>query len=507
MKRALDRGKPALDILEESVNLLRSAPGSLIVVYLTGAVPFLLALLFYLNDMTHSAFAGDHLITGSLALAVAYVWKNVWQARFAAGLHRTLSPAGERSGSWWMLILMTAALQPLSLLIPLPFPWTTAFFRDVSLFAATGHSNPIRTAARQSTMWTRQNWAILLIATLAGLVLFVNVLVLIVIIPQLGRSLLGIEGDFARAGGRILNLSTIAAAAALAWLVMDPILDGVYVLRCFYGESLATGEDLRAALRRAIAVVMMIFAILPALHAESIDPQKLDRSIEDVVHRREFAWRSPQQQAEPDGRWVSWVRSAVAMVQRGWDYVKKLIDEWFKPKQEKESAGGQAPLTRRMMALLIGLVVALIVAAGVAFYLRKRTPVVAAKAVAAVPVVNLADDSVTADQLPESSWMQLADEWIAKGDLRLAMRALHLAGLNYLGQRGLISIRKWKTGLDYRRELERRARSKPVVPQIFSDNCARFEAVWYGFNPTNRDLVGYFAYQLSEIKAKVEAPE
>jgi hypothetical protein len=118
--------------------------------------------------------------------------------------------------------------------------------------------------------------------------------------------------------------------------------------------------------------------------------------------------------------------------------------------------------------------------------------------------VNLSDDSVTADQLPESSWLALADEWLTKGDYRLAMRALYLAGLNYLSQRDLVLIARYKTGLDYQSELERRARagtgvSLDVVP-VFQANNALFERGWYGCHVVDREQVQAFASGLDEMR-------
>lgn len=500
--------RPAFQILEEAVDLLRGAPPALLVTYLAGAIPFLVALLFFVNEMTHSPYAFDRLTAASLGLAILYIWKNVCQSLFAAGLYRTLSTGFSRRGPLARVIVYTAALQPLGLLIPLPFPWTVALLRNVSLFAALGDPQPLRSAARQSVLWTRQNWVILMMISAAGLLLFANALVVIVVLPELGRSFLGIEGDLARAGAHMLNWSTFASAAALAWLAIDPLLDAVYVLRCFYGESLATGEDLLAALRRVVAVVVMLLAIVPLARAQApIDPVKLDHSIDQVVHRREFTWRAPVKTgAEPRGRWVGWLRSAGDLAGRAWRYIVSILEEWLKPDQHKEAPGKEAPVTRRMLETLIGLVVALIVAAAVAFYLRRTRPVVAAKPVAAaIATVNLADESLTADQLPESQWMELAQEWIARGDMRLAMRALHLAGLNYLSQRGLVSIRKWKSGLDYRREVERRARAKPEIGALFAQNNAQFEQIWYGLHPADRAMVEGFAAGLARMKSGWEA--
>jgi hypothetical protein len=504
----------AVDILEEAVWLLRSAPASAHVAYLAGAVPFILALLFFWNDMTHSPFASEHLVTGSLALASLYIWKNVWQAMFNARLFRVLSPASTQTGSVWRLIFVEAAIQPVGLLVPLPFPWLVAFFRNASLFAAFGDPGPMQAARRQAVLWTRQNWAILSIVTLGAVLVFANTLVLLILIPQLGRSFLGIEGELARSGNHLLNLATVAAAVAIVGLVIDPLLDAVYVLRCFYGESMATGQDLRAALHRAVAALILVVGLLavapiPAMaQATSIDPVKLDRSIDQVIHRREFTWRTPKPAGpELQGRLASFERAAVELIGKAWDYIRRVLDEWLRANPEKESGGRNAPVTRRMMELLIGLVVAVITGAAVAFFLRRRVPAVTAKAVtAAALALNLADDSVTADQLPEGSWLQLADEWMAKGDCRLALRALYLAGLNYLGQRNVVSIRKWKTGLDYRRELERRAKSNPEISPVFSSNVSLFERGWYGKHPVDREMVEEFTAGLMRIKSGLEAP-
>lgn len=498
----------AIELLEQAVNLLRAAPFSAVAAYLTGAVPFTLALLFFLNDMTRSPFASERIAVFSLVLAALYIWKNTWQAVFARALYQTLSPVRTRLNVF-RLILFQAALQPVGLVLMLPFPWFVAFFRNAALMAALNVPDPLRTARRQSVLWTRQNWAAIGLMSVAGLLLFANFFIAIAILPQFARSFLGIEGEFARLGTRIVNPATAAVAAALAWMLVDPLLDAVYALRCFYGESLATGEDLLAALRKAVAAAAVLVCLLlvtphPA-HAQ-IDSVRLDRSIDQVVHSREFTWRAPHAGGpDPAGRWVGWVRGAEDLWDRGWEWVKRAFRAIFEGKSGAQSGGKDAPVTRRMLQSMIGLVIALIAAAGVAFFMRTRAPVVVAQAITvATPAVNLTDDSVTADQMPESAWRKLADDWLAKGDCRLALRALYLAGLNYLSGRNLVSIRRWKSVLDYRRELERRSRANPEVSPVFTRSVAIFERGWYGPHVVDREMVESFASGLSEIKACLE---
>jgi hypothetical protein len=500
----------ALEILEQAVNLLRGAPLGAILVYLTGAVPFAVVLLFFLNDMNRSPFAFEHLTVGSAAVAALYIWKSAWQAIFARKLYQTLSPEQPHLPVF-RVIATQAALQPIGLMLALPFPWLVAFFRNAPLFSALGWPHPIRTARRQAVLWSGQNWGVLALMTVAGLLLFVNLLLLIVFLPQIGRSFLGIEGEFARLGSGFLNLTTVAVAGTLTWLVLDPLLDAVYVLRCFYGESIATGEDLQAALRRALAtaVVLLAFvAILPTRASAQINPTQLDHSIDHVIHSREFTWRAPRPAGEqPQGRWVGWIRSAENLVVRGWQALVRVLRGIFEPKAEREHHGKDSPVTAHQLEGVIAIAAALIAAALFFFFSRRRKTYVGAKAVtAAAPVVDLADESITADQMSESSWLKLADEWLQKGDCRLALRALYLAGLNYLGERNLVSLRRSKTGLDYTREIGRRTRAKPEIRTIFSKNTEIFERGWYGVRPVDREMVERFAAGLMEIRRFVEQP-
>jgi hypothetical protein len=282
----------------------------------------------------------------------------------------------------------------------------------------------------------------------------------------------------------MLNLTTFGVAVAIVWLAVDPLLDAVYVLRCFYGESIATGTDLRAALKRAVAV--FLFAIL-SVHAQTMDEKKLDHAIDQVVHQREFTWRAPRPTTEPTGKWVGWYRSTVKLIQ---------------------DAGGSdkgAQVNRKAMLALMAFIIALI-AAGLVVYLlrRKRVTVVTAQAVTASPAVNLADESLTADRLPESEWLALADEWMEKGDFRLALRASYLAALNFLSARDLVSLKRWKSGLDYRRELARRARSKPELPLAFTRGVAIFEQGWYGRHVVDRAMAESLVNGFKEMRSHAQ---
>ncbi len=525
------QARGAVEILEESVNLLREAPPEAIAAYLTGAIPFSLGWLFFFTEMIRSPFASDRLALESAAVAVLLLWKHVWQAIFMARLHGKLSSRAPGSASIVRLAAIQCAIQPLrlivvplSLFLTVPFASVVAFFRNVALFTALGEPDPVAAARHQASLWTRQNWGVLSVAAVAALFLFANVLLLLVGLPSLVRSFLGIEGDLARLGIGFLNLTTAAVAASITWLVIDAILGAVYVLRCFYGASVATGEDLTAALRRAIEVVALLLILICAAPpaglsqtpaqtpAETtpapttIDPARLDRSIDQTIHRREFTWRSPPAASqEPEGRWTSWIRSAVNAIIDGVNWVVDRIADWFRPSDETPD-GKKSSSPRRLIEIWTAVVAALLITGVVVFSFRRRSAgMMAVQApTTAAPAANLADESLTADRLPESSWLKLAEESLARGEYRLALRALYLAGLNHMSQQEFISIRRWKTGLDYRRELERRARSIPSVsPElapVFARNIALFERGWYGRHAVDRAAVEALMGGLQEMR-------
>src|SRR5436189_6227362 len=66
----------------------------------------------------------------------------------------------------------------------------------------------------------------------------------------------------------LLNTTFFAAMFWTTYLCVDPVLKAVYVLRCFYGESRQSGDDLKAELRqftRPAKTLVASLAILVAL--------------------------------------------------------------------------------------------------------------------------------------------------------------------------------------------------------------------------------------------------
>ena len=124
---------------------------------------------------------------------------------------------------------------------------------------------------------------------------------------------------------------------------------------------------------------------------------------------------------------------------------------------------------------------------------RKRRRIQAITAVSTTPaVVDITADDVSPDLLPDSGWLELADQWTAQGDLRMATRAVFLALLAGLGTHGVIAIDKAKSNLDYTREVRRRARGNSRLQDSFRACVTIFERTWYGRHDIPRELFDRF---------------
>jgi hypothetical protein len=120
---------------------------------------------------------------------------------------------------------------------------------------------------------------------------------------------------------------------------------------------------------------------------------------------------------------------------------------------------------------------------------------------ALAPLPDLRDEGVTADQLPEDGWLQLARDLVQRGELRLALRASYLAGLAHLASRQLIGLARHKSNHDYDRELRRRARTNAELLAAFDRNLSAFERTWYGTHAVTPETLGDFTQNLERIRA------
>lgn len=536
MKNRAPTERPALDLMEEAVHLLRSAPAPVFGWYLLGALPFLLGLLYFWTDMSWSALAGRHRAEASLGMALLFLWMKTNQAIFAGKLHARLQRGAEEGVTlrrFCRIALFQAVVQPSKLLaLPLaalatiPFAWVLSFYENVSVLGTgEGVRRLVARAWRLARFSPRQNHFALSIYLLLWFVVFLNVAVAVVLLPQLLKMLTGVESVFTRNEAGLFNTTFFAVVGTLTYLVCNPLLKAISALRCFYAESIHSGADLVAELRTlqrpavARAVALCVFCLLPlsvALPAPAPPPaaqrtQELDWAIDRTLQRSEFTWKLPRQpETKARSQWplVESIerafKAANRAMQRAWKKIEAWLDKIFaqrQPPSGRSASGAWHASSRLWMFALLGL---LVVGAGLLFVQtirRWRARERPAPAAAPRPAIDLEDAALTADALPEDEWLNLARAHLGKGELRLALRAYFLSGLAHLAARDVLSLARHKSNRDYQAELRRKARDRPPVLEAFARNTATVERVWYGRHEIGPEEVRDFETNLEQIRA------
>jgi len=580
-------GKSAVDILEEATHLLR-ANTSLLAPYYFGSLPFILGLLYFWTDMSTGADAWRHGSEASWGLVLLFIWMKTWQSLYARRLLERIR--GEASPAWGLRRMVRAAaiqaaiqpwsiiVLPVAFIIMLPFPQAFAFFQNASLMGS-GDEGSLRAVAqkswRQASLWPMQNTLILwltspfllvlaafflfvilpvssslnpeapvsylfIVAALAvvplcplGIITALNIGMALVLLPQLLKILIGVETVFSIGGAHIMTFN--AVVCGLSYLCLDPLMKASYCLRCYYGESMQTGEDLKVELRsytRPGLIVTLLLAVLlafsplsKALAQPSAGPiasaggpvtaQRLDSAIESVIHYPEYSWRMPREKPPNVPRrhtaLYDFLDSIVGTLRKGWNYVKEgLAKAWnfiedilsriipSLPKLEKPDS---AWTTFSRAFIIIPLICIVLVLAFLAWRAWKnRRPRMVTATVIATPVPDITREDVDATALPEEGWLNLAGELMGKGELRLALRAVYLATLACLARQELITIAKYKSDREYELELRRRSHTQPQLAGVFAENRAVFESAWYGLHEVTPGILEGFLRNQERIR-------
>ena len=537
------KAKGAIEIIEEAIHLLRLSPGSLLASYYTGTLPFILGLLYFWADMSRNAYAIEYCAPASLGLAMLFLWMKCWQAVFASKVKARLSLIAPAPWSFGRVLRLAATqaiiqssalfLLPIALIMTIPFGWLYAFYQSVSAEDNAGGQGVkllCKSAWQQAKLWPAQNHILLSILFVFGLFLLLNLGLAVFMLPHLVKTLLGFESIFTLSGSSALNTTFLAATFAMAYLCMDPLVKTSYALRCFYGSSLRSGDDLKTELSRflpkgkALTLVFILFLVSifpsqiqagenfpvsPSLNA-SISPKELDRSIQDVLERREFTWRMPRerlQEEDPErlgffSKWMDWLVDAVkAGIKALWQWITNALD-WLKDLFQKGDRAHDTGWTDSVRGFLVVLIIILACLLAFSFYKmwnkrKGRAGTIMSKAI--IPEPDLADDDVEADALPAERWLALAHKLREKGSLRLALRALYLAILAHLAEQEIITLAKYKSNGDYEGELLRRAHGRKDLQALFSKTVAFFDRAWYGMHPVTTEHLDHFTLTLHKI--------
>lgn len=542
----------ALDLTEQAVHLLRGKGVTALADYYIGTLPFNLGLLFFWSDMSRNADAGWYCAPAAGGLALLFIWMKVWQVRFCRRLWSVLNDAPAESRSWrrnWATAARQALMQatglvllPIAAIIMLPMAWVYAFYQNLSALESPESADLMglyRNAVRQAALWPGQNHLLLLILSVFALFVAANVAVGMMMAPYLVKWLLGVETAFTISGLHAMtNTTFLAIVCVLSYLCVDPIIKAVYTLRCFYGLSQRTGDDLRAALKPFVKAGLAMLLIVGLVHATNVIPlargasdsgsqedgqgnaaysDRLDESITRVLQERRFAWRLPRDETPPSpaeeqgwlARSLKWmglkIEAAFSMIGRWLDALAEWLQKSMGLEKMKVDTGGDLRWITRLVFIAVGFVLVGLLLWSIRRWLLERKSAKGDKPSSLrEPAIDIDDETVTADDLPRDQWIVMARDLMAKKEYRHAMRAFYLSILSQLGENGRLAIARYKSNRDYQRELDRRVHAEPELCEAFSHCMAAFESAWYGMYPVAEPQLTQFIAEQERIASLVQ---
>ena len=253
------------------------------------------------------------------------------------------------------------------------------------------------------------------------------------------------------------------------------------------------------------------------LQDTNVPPDDLSDSIDEVMSRREFAWRMPREKIDQDSnvqpgpiatlmKWIAGgAKTCFKTIARWLGKIMDWLDKLF-PGIDNSREGPGKGSSASVRGLLWVLLVVLLSVLGVFLWRtlkrhKERKPATSSEVIPVVP--DLTDDHIKADELPADQWMVMAKELADRGEFRLALRALYLSILSHLAENEMITIAKHKSNRDYKRELGRRGHEREGLLAVFSENVKVFDRSWYGMHKVTQEDLELFSGNQERIMALV----
>ena len=512
------RERSAFDTLDDGFHLLRELPANAWVFYFLGTVPFLLALLWTVTE-TNILYTRQRGLENSFLCAGAFVWMQFWRVRFAGMLEKQLRP--DVVEPWTAArvvrcVCIQAGLQsvklivlPLAALATLPYAWVVGFFQNAVVLASRPEISTaelVRESGRLATPNQRQLWILMAVLASMGVFVFLNITILVLILPALVKMLFGIENELTRGTGNPFTWRLLQIACGGTWLLAGPLTQAVFVQRVYAAESTTSGADLLAALRKLTIVAAAVVCFVGIGRADVPAPE-LQKNIERVLQERQYSWQESDKDEAAESH-TGFLNGLVQSVRNGLQSIGRAFEafgEWLRHVFEQESGEPADGKTKPPAQALRWIIFALIggIAIGLVVFFVRSQPVPVPAPEVATATIDLEDEAVQAADLPEEGWLAMARECAGRQDYRLALRAVYLATLAHLGQKNLLALGTAKTNRDYVRELRRRAANEQLQ-QVFGQSVRSFEASWYGRHEAGESGFEEFQRNFETLRGYVE---
>lgn len=542
------RHSKPLELIEEAIHLLRRSPPGVFAAYYLGTVPFILGFLFFWADMSRSFNASSKLIPATLGLVVAYIFMKTMQTVFALRLKNVVT--GESDQRYGLRFFARTAVfhsiyqpwafvvLPVALLFTVPFGWCFAFYQNLTVLGPVENdlSTNRKKAFQQALLWPAQNHMALAILLLFSIIVMMNLSMAALTVPQLIRILFGIETVFSRSTLHLTNTTYFMVIVSGTYLCVDPIVKAYYTLRCYYGLSLESGADLLTELRSVryrrlsgllAGVVIALITITGAASADQTStsaaqpgavytdghpPEEIEEAVNTVLSRLEYSWRLPRVKEEGSSEKRgflydllqtigNWLKKAGDALERFSQWLMDLLKKLFPGgKTESEETSGGIPGSLILYLLIFAGAVGAALIIQKIFHSRSqdepgKTPS------PTLATTDLEDENIMASDLPENEWMAMAKDLLDRGEVRLGIRAMYLASLAHLAEKGIISLARHKTDREYERELALRGEVLAGITSAFTDLTGIFERTWYGMHTVSNQTLEFYINRHGEVIA------
>ena len=547
-----------LQILETTFHVLRKMPKTAISFYYIGTFPFITYLLYFFFDMAYSHNAYQSIGRQSLFLAVFFLWMKTWQSLYCYQVKSQYCHISRPITTKLVLktFYQTFLYQPLGLFLSILvffYPYYLAL--TVSMAEEDVSPQTCKKLTKQHLGLNGPTVSSILTLFVIAFFLFINILVLTVQAPDLAKAFFDIEiynsANILTSGhfwGTFIFFSGLAI-----FLLIDPLVKATYTIKVFKDISFHNGEDIKMELqylkkiRQSLLLIVVLFCGFSAQAEAPTTPKKnisisaedFDRQSDNTLNDRQFDRLSQRDvPLNKDGEPIEMgfiedtLKGILNTLTDLKDWVSerfKGLSDWFEdffkrnkkkssdapnPKKDTSSNWGNSEFFSAFAGmgglfkyLILG--VALIVFALVGYKVFKsyRSRAQFTKEDDGLKMTDdpdLNDENLVADQLEEEQWLGLADQMKSKGDLRLAMRAVYLSHLSYLGEKNIIKIKKFKSNLEYGQEIAGKKHVYPHILDPFQDNVLIYDQVWYGLYPISIDLLNLFKQNIQKVKTHVE---